>query len=427
MIPEPTPNITQLSTAPESKKKRRPTWPPIKAATKNGRPCFVVDGRINGRGTRYFCATKAEADGKAMEVRVTRKNEGDSGIYNTELAAFGWSVSRAVEFALDYLRRAQKAKPLEDAVKDFIASKASLSEVYRRDLRLVLDAFKAAAPASATTASIVTADVNKFLVGLHPVTANNRRRVVAVFFGWCVKNSLRADNPAERADVAKVIPGTPGILTPEQLAALLTAADDRILAATVLGAFVGLRQAEIKRLDWHDIDLSEGVVTLAAGIAKTNSRRAVRLPVAAIAWLAPVAKKHGPVLKVGPEARAAWDLARMAAGFGPFNTRLLSVRQANTKLSKQQKKTMRPWPENALRHSAITYRMALSAEAASVAFNVAKEAATTITGIESVAYASGNSPKVIRANYDALGKPSAAAAWFSVQPDQAANVVPMKA
>jgi hypothetical protein len=71
--------------------------------------------------------------------------------------------------------------------------------------------------------------------------------------------------------------------------------------------------------------------------------------------------------------------------------------------------------------------MALSAEAASVAFDVAKEAATTITGIESVAYASGNSPKVIRANYDALGKPSAAAAWFSVQPGQAANVVTMKA
>jgi integrase len=416
MTPEPAPNIIQLNTAPEPKKKRRPAWPPIKPATKNGRPCFVVDGRINGRGPRYFCATKAEAEGKAVEVRVTRANEGTSGIYNAELAAFGWTVTGAVEFALKHLRSAKKAKPLADAVADFMASKADKSEAYCRDLRIVFDAFKAAAPDDATTATITTDDINTFLTGLHPVTANNRRRNLKVFFAWCVKNKLREDNPAKDANVAKETPETPGILTPEELAVMLAVADKSILPATVIGAFAGLRQAEIKRLDWSDVDLSEGVVTLGAGITKTNSRRTVRLPLAAAAWLEPIAKKRGPVLQVGPEARAAWDLARMAAGFGPFETRLLRVRQANAALTKAQKKALRPWPDNALRHSAISYRMALAPDAAADAFNVAKEATTTITAIESVAYAAGNSPKVIRSHYDALAKPSAAAAWFAVKP-----------
>ena len=378
----------------------------------------MVDGRINGRGPRYYCETRQEADGKAAEARVTRENEGASGIYNAELARFGWSVTKAVEFALDHLRRAQEAKPLAEAVADFTAAKADKSEAYRRDLRIVLDAFTATVPADATTATITTDDINTFVAGLHPVTANNRRRNLKVFFAYCLKNKLRTDNPAKDANVAKETPETPGILTPGELAAILDAADDCIIPATVLGAFTGLRQAEIKRLDWRHVHMDEGKVKLDASIAKTNSRRVVHLPVAALAWLAPFVKKSGPVLKVGPEARAAWDVARMAAGFGPFNTRLLRVRQANAALTKAEKKALRPWPDNALRHSAISYRLALVPDAAADAFNVPKEAATTITAIESVAYASGNSTEIIKGHYDALAKSSAALAWFAVKPSK---------
>jgi hypothetical protein len=108
----------------------------------------------------------------------------------------------------------------------------------------------------------------------------------------------------------------------------------------------------------------------------------------------------------------------MAAGFGPFETRLLRVRQANDALTKAQKKVLRPWPDNALRHSAISYRMALAPDAAADAFNVPKEAAGTITAIEAVAYAAGNSADIIKTNYDAIAKRSAAAAWFAVRPSK---------
>jgi integrase len=401
-------------------------WPKIKRVINHGSTAWLVDCRINGKGERLFFATKSEAEGEAVTQRVKRLNEGAAAVVNAELAGYGWSVTRAIEFALEHLRKAAKAKPLADAVADFTAGKADKSEAYKRDLKGILDAFKAAVP-TATTASVTTAEINDFLAGLHPVTANNRRRVLAVFFSWCVGQGLRTDNPAEGAAMAKVTHGTPEILTPEQLAAMIEAAEDRILPAIVIGAFAGLRQAEIARLDWRNVDLAESVVTLDAGATKTNSRRAVRLPVAAVAWLTDVAKKSGPVFVAGPETRAAWDLARMAAGFGPFKTSLMRVRQATAALAPGQRKALRPWPENALRHSAISYRLALSAEAAASAFNVALGAVATVTGIEAVAYAAGNSPKIIRAHYDALGKPSAAAAWFSVSPEVPANVVPVSA
>ncbi|MFZ4483346.1 MAG: site-specific integrase [Chthoniobacterales bacterium] len=399
------------------------TWPKIKRVINHGTAVWMVDTRINGKGERKFFATKSEADGEAAEARIKRLNEGSAAVVNAELASYGWSVAKAIEFALEHLRKASKAKPLKDAVEDFTAAKADKSDAYKRDLKGILDAFKAAVP-TATTASVTTDEINGFLAGLHPVTANNRRRVLAVFFSWCVKRKLRTDNPAEGAEVAKETPGTPGVLTPDELAAMLSAAEARILPSIVLGAFAGLRQAEIKRLDWRNVDLAEGVVTLDAGTTKTNSRRAVRLPAAAVAWLTDVAENHGPIFTTSPETRAAWDLARMAAGFGPFKTSLQAVRQATATLTPTERKALRPWPENALRHSAISYRLALRPEAAADAFKVAPTATDAVIGIGAVAYASGNSPKMIREHYDALCKPSAAAAWFSVSPEIPANVTP---
>jgi hypothetical protein len=188
-------------------------WPPIRKTINHGQPAFVVDARINGKGERKFFPSAGEARSFADACRVRRANEGAAAMVNADLAAFGWTVARAIEFALEHLRKAAKAKPLKDAVADFTAGKAGKSDAYKRDLKGILDAFNDALPA-ATTASVTTAEINEFLTGLHPVTANNRRRVLSVFFNWCVLQGFREDNPAEGAAVAKVSHGTPGILTP---------------------------------------------------------------------------------------------------------------------------------------------------------------------------------------------------------------------
>ena len=116
--------------------------------------------------------------------------------------------------------------------------------------------------------------------------------------------------------------------------------------------FCGLRQAEIARLDWRAIDLASGILTVGAEIAKTSSRRTVEIPDNARAWLALYAKESGPVWPASEEARNLWNLARIEAGFGPFFSTRAAVNQAQA-----GRDDLRPWPDNALRHSAISYRL----------------------------------------------------------------------
>lgn len=70
---------------------------------------------------------------------------------------------------------------------------------------------------------------------------------------------------------------------------------------------------------------------------------------------------------------------------------------------------MKPWPANALRHSAISYRLAMTPDLAKLA------------------YESGNSPKIIQAHYNGLASPQAAKAFFDIIPTVAKNVRQFKA
>ena len=66
------------------------------------------------------------------------------------------------------------------------------------------------------------------------------------------------------------------------------------------------------------------------------------------------------------------------------------------------------WPNNVLRHSYATYRLAQCHDAARVALEM------------------GNSPQMLFRNYRELADEEDASAWFSIAPTPAANVVPMK-
>ena len=157
-----------------------------------------------------------------------------------------------------------------------------------------------------------------------------------------------------------------------------------------LGAFAGLRSAEIERLEWADVDQARGHITISAAKAKTASRRIVPLLPNLAAWLAPYAKKTGPVWK-------------------GKHCEFYEAQQATAAATASNDKPPVTWKTNALRHSFISYRVA------------------DIQNVAQVALEAGNSPQMIFSNYRELVAPADAATWFAIAPQQAANVVTLKA
>jgi hypothetical protein len=66
------------------------------------------------------------------------------------------------------------------------------------------------------------------------------------------------------------------------------------------------------------------------------------------------------------------------------------------------------WKQNALRHSFISYRVA------------------EIQDVNRVALEAGNSPQMIFRHYRELATPEQARTWFTIAPETAANVLPIK-
>lgn len=126
--------------------------------------------------------------------------------------------------------------------------------------------------------------------------------------------------------------------------------------------------------------LASGVVVVEAAKAKTAARRLVPVPANLAAWLAPYAKPSGAVC---PFRNVTNTLLRVARSAGVS------------------------WRHNALRHSWVSYRLAVVQDAARVALEA------------------GNSPTIIFRHYRELATPDEGAEWFSVTPTAHGVVVPM--
>src|SRR5439155_15445876 len=96
------------------------------------------------------------------------------------------------------------------------------------------------------------------------------------------------------------------IFTRAEMAMVLSTAEERMVPFLAIGAFAGLRSAEILRLDWSKVNLETGYITVDASVAKTNSRRLVPITPNLKLWLescrtATSADSHpsrGPVLEL---------------------------------------------------------------------------------------------------------------------------------
>jgi integrase len=295
-------------------------------------------------------------------------------------------VAKVIEACRLYASRNKRTtrKPVADVVAELLAIKESrgASARYMQDLRNRLKQFADAFCKDACNVS--TADIQAWFDS-RKFSAQNYmgfRRVIHLLFEFAKARGYAADNPAASLERVKVKHGATLIFKPEEIAKLLTASSPDFLPVLVIGAFAGLRSAEIERLEWSDIHFADKCIVVGADKAKTASRRVVPVADNLAAWLAPYEGRKGKVWTGGhDEFYDAQQETAKAAGL--------------------------KWKANALRHSAASYMFALSNDAGRVAGFL------------------GNSASVVHKHYRELVKPADAQRWFSLKPKTQVNVVTM--
>ena len=288
-------------------------------------------------------------------------------------------------------------RPVSEVVAELLTVKAArkASTRYLQDLRVRLARFAEAFRKDCC--DVTTAEVQAWLDSL-PLSRQsymNFRRVAHLLFEFAVARSYATENPVTGSESLTVAGGAVGVFTPAEIRRLLAAATPDFLPCLALGAFAGLRSAEIERLAWEDIRLAERHIVIGASKAKTASRRVVPISDTLAAWLAPYAAQTGAVWQGTHEAFYIAQQATAAATAVP----------ADAQNSTPAKPAVK-WKQNALRHSYASYRFAQTADAGRVAGEL------------------GNSAAVVHKHYRELVKPADAERWFAVKPaGEAANVV----
>ena len=176
-------------------------------------------------------------------------------------------------------------------------------------------------------------------------TKRNYYRTLNTLFGYACRKGLCPRNPMAGLSEPKPEEKAPEILTVAQCEKLLATALETdgelgMLGYVVLGLYCGIRSAELKQLEWSNVDLEAGLVTVSPAIAKARSIRNTTIPENAFEWLMQCGNRKGPIVPSG--FRKRFDQVRAAAG-------------------------IEEWPVNAMRHSAGSYHYAMHEDAAKTA------------------------------------------------------------
>jgi len=263
------------------------------------------------------------------------------------LADYDKTITDAADFYIDHLERIRRCKvTVKQLSQEVIEAKRGdgMSAAYIADLRKRLGHFGRDF-GDKPIAAITVEEIDDWLrsLKLAPKSRANYREYFGVLFSYAVRRRMLDFNPVLHTAKPKLPDNPPEIFTVAQLSELLEAATRTapdVLPMLAIGAFAGLRDAEIKRLDWSEVDLARGHIEVKAAKAKSARRRIVPIQPNLSTWLRPHSTSRGHVVPSGN--RKKLDSVRRTAG-------------------------LTKWPKNGLRHSFASYRLAAINDAPRVA------------------------------------------------------------
>jgi len=393
-----------------------------------GRDGYTISYWVNGERKRQAFTEHGEAKLEAERI-ATRLATGEVDL--AKLSSADWAcyvrakqLADSVNLPLESLAaqfveatRALGSIPLKLAVEYYLKKypkdlkphlisevMAEMLEAKRQDglnpkyiLHLRYDLEKFATAFNCTIATVTGAEIDAWLrsLGVAARTRNNLRTSVQTLFSYAKRKKYlpKDHDEMEAVPLVKGKVSTIGIFTPFEMQSLLELANERLVPFLVLGAFAGVRHAEIQRLTWEDIRLEENLIEISAENAKTASRRTIPISDNLKAWLLPHTKPSGPVCVYKNVADEINDL----------------VCDVNTQWKAQHLGRELSWKRNGLRHSFISYRVA------------------EIKNVAQVALEAGNSPQIIFSNYRELVRPADAKKWFSMVPNGAEKIIQLPA
>ena len=310
------------------------------------------------------------------------------------------TLRQAVEFYMHNSIRPDMQRTVSQVVEEFISSKRAngCSIRYIEDCTWRLRRF--ARDFQVSICHTCTRDLEDWLgkMSTSIVTRNDFRRLIITLYNFARRRGyLPRDRETEARWLEKPrLKSKPiQIFTPQELGELMAVATGQPKLAIALGAFTGIRSAELLRLRWENFNWEEQVIDLGCDQTKTASRRLVPILEPLRAWIAPFVKREGSVL--------GYSLpVCLAEAFATTAKKADKARKADDPDAPDFR-----WKANGLRHSYASYRLAMVEDVAKVSLEM------------------GNSPQKIFSNYRKVVTKSQATAWFGIMPDMPENVVPI--
>ena len=375
------------------------------------------------REARFVLAKLANAEGEILKltgldrssyVRAMQQLRGwreDADLHLTVtdyLAAVsrlpaGTTLQQAVD---EYLRRHPAGLPsrtVQQVVDELVAAKAAAgrSQAYGEELKKRLGRF--AKSFAVPIASVTGAQIGEWIqnLGLSGRSQINFRRIIGTLFKFAKRRGYLPKDWDEMGAVERPDDdsGEIEVFSPSEMRRLLAACStpvkergtlrtrEEMIPYLAIGAFAGLRSAEIARLDWSEVHLTgpERFIEVKASKSKTASRRIVPVSDNLAAWLAPHARPDGQMVPYLRFDKQLFQFIAPTAGV--------------------------TWKRNALRHSFISYRVA------------------TIKNVHQVSLEAGNSANMIFKHYRQLVTETAATEWFGIMPPEreGAEIIPFMA
>lgn len=353
------------------------------------RPIHTVCWKQNGRRKRLNFSKLEQATARAEEIlndirqgRVERAHtDTDKFMYYRmcETMLGDTPLMDAVKFYLDNHKYEKEPVTLDTACSEFLQAQKDRcmgrsGDTHSRHLETIKHHLTGARSRfeGRLLKSITVKELDEYLlsVGTCGRTRINHRRTLVALWSWAKDRKYLPEGKtaAQLTGVPKAESRNPEVLRPDAFRYLLDRASETLIPFLVLGGYAGIRSAEIARVAWEDFDWEEGYIKLAGKVTKRDRRRLIPISASIRFYLEKFKGSTGPVLVNDPYI----ELGELTPNCGG-------------------------WVHNGLRHSFISYSMAIHKNAAMIA------------------EICGNSESEVQRSYKALVSERDAKQWFFLE------------